>query len=212
MADQSKNPSAVVLTFGKHKGSTVAELLARDPAYAEWIVNQGWVAERFAELHAAIMARGAAPDDSPEHNQIQGRFLDRQFCLAFLKAADPVLEYSTTRFGEWFASLAEKTTFKTQVSFEDRGIDVKLWFGSDAHLHHGKWSAEAMIGIEIKPSLGDDFPSVMRQMSLLGCRYLVVAEYTGRGVSSLQLREMFQANGITIIFMREIESEVGGIR
>lgn len=49
--------SAIVVPFGKHKGRTVAELLTHDPSYAEWITNQGWVAERFAELHAAIPCR-----------------------------------------------------------------------------------------------------------------------------------------------------------
>jgi hypothetical protein len=48
MTEETRSPSAIVLPFGKHKGSTVAELLVRDPAYAEWIVGQGWVAERFA--------------------------------------------------------------------------------------------------------------------------------------------------------------------
>jgi len=54
-----QTPSAIVIPFGKHKGAIVAELLEKDPAYAEWIIAQGWVAERFAVLHAAILSRGA---------------------------------------------------------------------------------------------------------------------------------------------------------
>ena len=84
-------PSAIVVPFGKHKGTTVVELLAKDPEYAEWIMAQGWVAERFAELHAALASRGAGADDTPEHNALQARFLDAGFrerflCLAADKA------------------------------------------------------------------------------------------------------------------------------
>ena len=81
---EPKEPSAIIIPFGKHKGATVAELLAKDPAYADWITAQGWVAERFAELHAAILSRGAGTDDTPEHNAIQVRFLDPVFRAAFL--------------------------------------------------------------------------------------------------------------------------------
>ena len=79
------DPSAIVIPFGKHKGKTVAELLATDPAYADWVTAQGWVAERFAELHAAILTRGAGTDDTPEHNAIQARFLDDAFRFALLR-------------------------------------------------------------------------------------------------------------------------------
>src|SRR5579863_4808679 len=78
------DPSAIILPFGKHKGKTVAELLAIDPQYADWVVAQGWVAQRFAELHAAILSRGAGADDTPEHNALQARFLDPLFRVATL--------------------------------------------------------------------------------------------------------------------------------
>jgi len=37
-----KDPSAIILPFGKHKGKTVAELLATDPQYADWVSAQAW--------------------------------------------------------------------------------------------------------------------------------------------------------------------------
>lgn len=78
------DPSAIVVPFGKHRGKTVAELLTVDPAYADWVTAQGWVAERFAELHAAILSRGAGADDTPEHNALQARFLDSNFRESFM--------------------------------------------------------------------------------------------------------------------------------
>ena len=56
------------------------------PSDADWVAAQSWVAERFAELHAAILTKGAGyPDDTPEHNAIQARFLDEAFRLALLR-------------------------------------------------------------------------------------------------------------------------------
>jgi hypothetical protein len=242
---EKKLPSAIVLPFGKHKGATVAELLTKDPAYAEWIVAQGWVAERFAELHAAILSRGAATDDSPEHNAIQVRFLDPVFRLACLfavngdamredwantiacqidMAADDVrraergyIYPETDRPGRVdgakrrLAALNSAIRkFATSVRFEDRGVDVSISWS--LHSAGGSWGHKGPAGIEIKPTMGDDFPSVMRQMSRLGCRILVVGEYTGRAVSEPQLRQMFAANNQTLLFIRDIEAEIATAR
>jgi hypothetical protein len=35
------DPGALILPFGKHKGATVAEMLAKGPAYADWVVAGG---------------------------------------------------------------------------------------------------------------------------------------------------------------------------
>ena len=80
----SNDNSALVFSFGKYKGRTLAELLATDPGYLQWIAAQGWFADRFAQLHAAVVSRGAAPDDTPEHNALQARFLDPNFKKALL--------------------------------------------------------------------------------------------------------------------------------
>jgi hypothetical protein len=264
----NKNPSALVVPFGKHKGSTVDELLAKDPSYAEWIMAQGWVAERFAELHAAIQSRGATPDDSPEHNAIQVRFLDVPFMVACLLAAVPqeVKAYVDDHTGEfnrrihglmadsnreimkaealnpdcpapfwgydedpnrletWRVYVADrvsaannakaeaeaqvaeiKAAYKRPhinpiVKFEQRGIDVVI---------NWRWND---LTIEIKPTMGDDFPSVMRQMERLRTRALVLGEYTGRAVSEPQLRQMFAASGYILVFIRDIEAEIANAR
>jgi hypothetical protein len=274
---EPKDRSAIVLPFGKHKGSTVAELLARDPAYAEWIVAQGWVAERFAELHAAILSRGTTSDDSPEHNAIQVRFLDETFRLACLLAASSkgvqkVLE-DAREAGAWSVRREQRTVHDnidsylsiitrgphswelpvinsrggvsvwekehrdaiakleaelaginqkisairaapveiwTRVRFEQRGVDVLLAWGG--RRREGPVGADYKLPIEIKPTMGDDFPTVMRQMERLDCEVLVLGEYTGRAVSAPQLRQMFEANGKRLLFVRDIEAEIPNAR
>ncbi len=52
----TRDPAGVVVPFGKHRGATVAELLEKDPAYADWLLAQGWLAERFGSEAASMTA------------------------------------------------------------------------------------------------------------------------------------------------------------
>lgn len=282
MADDRKqtDPSAIIVPFGKHKGKTVAELLAVDAQYADWVTAQGWVAERFAELHAAILSRGAGTDDTPEHNSLQGRFLDDRFCRAAMRLlAGPkvvrvvnqlkaeflaernadavkhekrVLDYTRNEM-EWARSrpyfpkgtaedliqarmseaIAEATqhlhveqvkldalraeiaklpdikSYKPKVvckatEFEHRGVDVVLSWSAEFE----GYSDDGRLKIELKPTMGDDYPTIMRQMRNLDCMNIVVGSYTGRGLSEPQVRGMFTTNGMHLVFVQEIEEEM----
>lgn len=254
----TKDPSAVVVPFGKHRGTTVAELLTKDPQYAEWLLAQGWLADRFAELHAAILTRGAGTDDSPEHNAIQVRFLDHQFRTAFALACSIDLQVildrkiritlndrqcnleEATRHRQnvgWEGAIpradrellaatqkaAEPIEFRlvSAVQFEHRGIDAVIgiaWVAPDSKLsNHDLLSphiglGQSVLNVEIKPSMGEDYPTVMRQMRRLGSIYLLVGEYSGRAVSLPQLRQMFTANGQMLVTMQDVEAEIANAR
>jgi hypothetical protein len=82
------------------------------------------------------------------------------------------------------------------VQFEVNGVDLVV----------------GTTNIELKPTVGDDFPSIMRQMRRLECKLLVAGEFTGRGVSEQQMRQMFEANGMKVLFVREIEAEIANAR
>ncbi len=253
------DPSGVVVPFGKHKGATVAELLAKDPAYVEWLTAQGWLAQRFAELHTALITRGAGSDDTPEHNVMQARFLDETYRCAFLLAAGWQKELTARREWErahWERELkrdvkeAERTlqtegysaerymsstswrekliaeaqsklaaaqaklanppafALSTTVAFEQRGIDVVIDWG----IRSASWASNPSCRIELKPSVGDDYPSVMRQMARLGAGSLLVEHYTGAGVPLEQVRAMFEANGMRLLLSREIDAELAAAR
>jgi hypothetical protein len=270
MTEAKRDPSAVVVPFGKHKGATVAELLTQDPQYAEWLLAQGWIAERFAELHAAIMTRGAGTDDTPEHNALQVRFLDPVFCAAFVLAANPAAlgrareradrerrqsladalvnaenalkshryRCASSRWDEdrklikgpmtdgerardaALAQVVESASraaanptplaLQCGVQFEQRGIDVVI---SAVH-HSGNFTAERALrlAVEIKPTMGDDFPTVMRQMQRLGADLLLLGEYSGRSVSLPDLRRMFQANGQGVVTVLDVGAELASAR
>jgi hypothetical protein len=249
--NKGKDAATVVVPFGKHKGATVAELFEKDPAYADWIMAQGWVAERFAELHAAIASRGAGNDDTPEHNALQARFLDEDFRAAFLTcvipsalkesllwaAIHPILHKAEkdktipweVRDKLWKRGLLdalssiglsesdvprEKYRLFSSARFERAGVDVVLrWMHSDTRPDFfSRFVGTAELKIELKPSIGDDYPSVMRQMQRLGVKYVVAETYNGRGVSEPALKQMFEANEQILVFLRDIEAELPGVR
>lgn len=275
MPDQ--DPSAIIIPFGKHRGSTVAELLAKDPAYADWLVAQGWLAQRFAELHAAITTRGAGADDSPEHNRIQVRFLDPLFRAALISLTQNVqearirdwndrayplkdavhtsqisvtnakngIEYDRKMLTDPFygkpqyreqrlasiarseqrliAAQAALRTAQTElaafphlpllstVSFEHHGVDARiLWAFLDKplDLERHRYRDHMTIAVEIKPSMGDDYPSVMRQMQRLQCQILLIETYTGAAVPLPLLRTMFEANKCQLLTLQDVEAEM----
>ena len=69
------------------------------------------------------------------------------------------------------------------------------------------------IGIELKPTLGDDYPAVIRQIKASkffggGIPVLVIGTYTGVGATLDQVRRMFEASGIRVLMVSEIEAMV----
>lgn len=244
MAD---DPSTLIVPFGKHQGLTVAELVVRDPAYVEWLLGQSWLAQRFAKLHEAIITRGAAPDDTPEHNQIQARFLDPTFraaviditrdltdaqnrdylkrrreptrlrdaCIDNIQRINKIIDAGSKYYYQdellqkqqdlaKYQALVDAVTplpIDSDVEFEHEGIDVLIRWGFE-------YSDEYKITVEIKPSLGDDYPSVMRQMSRLGARVLVIDQYNSATLNLSTVREMFKANGQTLVTLQEIFDQI----
>ena len=81
-----------VVPFGKHKGKLIEELIADDPSYLEWLSGQDWFRAKYVNLHQIIINRGAAPEETPEHNALQVKFLDDDFCLRFMRHLIPDCE------------------------------------------------------------------------------------------------------------------------
>jgi hypothetical protein len=109
------------------------------------------------------------------------------------------------------AKAAVVVTLKSGVHFEAKGVDVVISAG------HGKvgslfleYAAPIIASVELKPEIGDDFPSIMRQMARLRADVLVTYNYNGRGATEAQMRAMFNASGIRVVFVHEIETAMEG--
>src|SRR5262245_25494151 len=80
---------ANVIPFGKYKGRMIEELLIDDPGYLQWLTGQDWFRAKFNILHQVIINRGAEPEETPDHNALQVKFLDDDFCLRFVRCCRP---------------------------------------------------------------------------------------------------------------------------
>ena len=78
-----------IIPFGKYKGRLVDEVLVDDPNYLQWLAGQDWFRAKFNILHQVIINRGAEPEETPDHNAMQVRFLDDDFCVRLITHIDP---------------------------------------------------------------------------------------------------------------------------
>jgi hypothetical protein len=80
-----------VVPFGKFKGRLIEEVLD-DPqflSWTQWALNQPGICERYASFCQIVINRGAAPEETPDHNAMQVKFLDDDFCVQFLACINP---------------------------------------------------------------------------------------------------------------------------
>jgi uncharacterized protein (DUF3820 family) len=82
------DPDSKIIPFGKYRGRLIEDLLIDDPGYLQWLVGQDWFRAKFNILHQVIINRGAEPEETPDHNAMQVKFLDDEFCLRFLNSVE----------------------------------------------------------------------------------------------------------------------------
>lgn len=60
--------------------------------------------------------------------------------------------------------------------------------------------------IEIKPSVGDDYPSVFRQMKHNKSNHLLLRVYNGVGATEDQFKDFFKTQGIEVVFEKDVDA------
>jgi uncharacterized protein (DUF3820 family) len=281
--DSTDSPAPMggaIIPFGKHKGRLIEELILDDPGYLEWLSAQDWFRTKFTILHQTIINRGSEPEETPDHNAMQVRFLDDAFCLRFMHCClSGTDQFARARLQDILTRMSESTeqalakkrrdaeseqrsvdywnkeddqkcvrdhkiklhriqaeivqieeelarrhtelgdiTYKFTRTFEERGADVvlRIWAESKqcviehelseaypqdnrgAYYHYG-------LAIELKPTIGDDYPAVLRQMKRNGSNVLFVGEYTGKGATEEQFIKTFATASKRVVFARELE-------
>lgn len=114
-----------------------------------------------------------------------------------------------------------KVEHEFNVRFESDGADVYiLWSGSYPHLtlKSGGYYAQKTsivtsgkqdrLPIEIKPTVGDEYPAVLRQMKRNESSFLYIGEYQGEGATERQFVEIFAASRKAVIFKRDVDRVV----
>ena len=184
-----------LIPFGKYKGQPL-EILAQDAQYLEWVRNQSWFVEKYPQINTLIINNFQEPSETPEHNKIQGMFLDEDFCLKLVDAHNKYLINLNI-----IPDILLDGRKVDELRFEVNGIDVYF------SLSGMGWRNFA---IEIKPSVGDDYPAILRQIKSIklpsACSrfILLVDQYSGKGITEEQFVKLFKLERIMVLFLRDI--------
>lgn len=79
-----------LIPFGKHKGKPV-EILAEDKEYTQWLLAQPWFKTKYQNIHMVVINNFRKPADTPEHNELQVKFLNNEFSLKLAYLLEPRL-------------------------------------------------------------------------------------------------------------------------
>jgi len=252
--------------FGKYRGQAVERAMA-DHSYMEWVLAQPWFLEDYPQVYGLITSTTPGePQDSPEHNAFQIRFLDEAVRLAVARRLgfeelDGEICGKRRSIAKRVADAMdcpvherEKALGVSGVRFEDQGWDVAFeihpanyvaWIDAPHRKDYiellENWGMGALAAktkariqpnhgtldvavytpnpgrrprvlIELKPDLGDDYPSVLRQMQRYPAdskrsdrKLLIVRRARFTTVSYEQVQAFFRTADITLLMEWELE-------
>lgn len=202
-----------MIPFGKYKGQPL-EQLQNDPSYTDWLLSQSWFAERYSGVRTIIINNFKENHDSPRHNALQTRFLDRQFAFSVATAAMGWMSWD-----EWMKQVdayKEKCKEKAEeyfewnnfsINFEEKGWDVVIRAKYEAanRDHAIYWGGTC--GIELKPVIGEDFPSVLRQVKSRKSRNaaVIIEEFVATSVNFSDVKAIFSSSQISLLRVGDIK-------
>lgn len=183
-----------LIPFGKYKGQPL-DILASDPQYVEWLMQQDWFNSRYASIKTIIINNFQQPAETPEHNKLQAAFTSEDFSQTVLTH---LAKRGLLKDRYSYSQLPSDCEAKVSaIQYEIEGVDVTIYVSSSKHDVYP-------VKIELKPSLSDDYPSVLRQMLANKSAVLVTNYYTGTGATLEQVRKMFAASGKYIILLSDL--------
>lgn len=230
-----------LIPFGKFKGQPVTQL-EHDPQYAQWILSTPSIKDKFPRFYSIVVNNFGEPADSPEHNAFQAMFLDEWFSASVamkisgkcdLNAVNEAKKksyqnearlinnenkshYWPPHGGPRPDTTLEFLHLSCDMEFEVNGwdvilkpVDTVLVDGNPKRLGH----INTPKFIELKPSIGEDFPAILRQVKqrLAGLRKLdafqvcvIIREFTAESVSLENVKKMFALSRIQLLMLSEI--------
>ncbi len=238
-----------LIPFGKHKGEPV-EALAGDKNYTQWLLSQPWFKEKFQNIYTIVINNFLVPENTPEHNKMHVKFLERDYSLKLAYYLNPdIFQWNSARINEELTRKLNRPGPSASIVMDkiierygsgikllriseptvESGYDVAysvsygvpIRFDYESPTNGNTYTFELVTNrmvrliIEIKPTIGDDFPSVLRQMKAsmpikqsdsiqktINC--LLVGEYTGEGATKEQFQQFFETQKYKVIFASEI--------
>lgn len=194
------------MPFGQYKGQPICQV-AEKRDYVRFVCSQAHLRQRHPEV-IRLLEFGQKNESSltPAHNRVQLRFLDSDYCYQLFFFITPDVTQATLE----------------SVEFESGGIDVRLKF-SFLHTEKDKSGKEyqsreeARLYIEVKPSISDDFPQVLRQAlfntsgigsrsrNAWGSRVVVFTdEFYAESATEEQAKKFFKSSGVDLVLAKDI--------
>jgi len=217
-----------LLPFGKYKGKPI-EILLSDKDYTNWLLEQSFFKDKHLNLYNIVVNNFQEPTETPEHNLMQGYFLDDLFFLEFYKKNFPneipndeeKCYMTKIDYFDIIVTLEGNTKERLvwNKKFEEKGIDVSYTIVTkflkiksavdkfDESNFISKIKHKGYIGkllkIEIKPTVSDEYPTILRQMLASNSNCLFLRDYSGIGIDKNKFIQLFGHEGIKVIFENE---------
>lgn len=218
----------VTIPFGKYKGQPV-EQLQMDQNYREWLLQQPWLAERYANIKTIIINNFKEADETPEHNLFQAECLDRNFLF---NLANTVKKYKYEQFlidkqkienGDTNTSINGNCTLQIEHEGWDLCAHLSCCVNDNWH-KDPTW--DIFMALELKPTLANEYPAVLRQIKSRSLRkaykigreiryepvsyqsngkILLIKEYNGITVPYETVKKIFKNENILLLKISEIE-------
>jgi hypothetical protein len=223
------NKSSLTVPIGKFKGQPL-DVLAQDPAYVQWLIGQQWFHDRFPQHHTIIINNFADAAETPEHNTLQAKFLDRTLLLRVAEKLFDTPSGSTIQVGDPSFEMGG-VDVRFDVLFQERAVLMEDYSNltedySNVSLRYRvrrelpgptrvKNSFEMTVFIELKPSLGDEYPAVLRQVNAARHRAtvgggrsvhcaIIYQELTARGADAKTIAAIFGTARIALLAFDEV--------
>jgi hypothetical protein len=142
-----------IVPIGKYKGKPVTEAL-QDENYRKWFIGQPWAKEKYSVIYNIFVNSNlnTLGSPSPEHNKLQNLFLENDYVINFLRKF-----YDKETYKINFS----KVTFEAEFNWDVRISGVTVTRENDVTVSVCRDKPHF---IEIKTSLGEDYPNVLRKM------------------------------------------------
>jgi hypothetical protein len=232
--DNSDGRGPRIIPFGKYKGQP-AEILREDADYRDWLMGQDWFREKHQHLFTLIVNNFGAPAETPEHNAMQARFLQHEIAAAVVRSRINIsqVEAKMNDIGQIGDALGQAIAKEQECVAKEQeckakelqcGADFDRLPAAEKQKPREQWLRvpgavdrrrslgpfyNGTVRIELKPSLGDDYPGVLRTMKANGGGandMLIIGQFCARGASLEQVRQIFAADDFRLMTMAEIEA------
>lgn len=117
----------LIIPFGKYKDKPVS-VLRSDPQYVQWMKDNK-VLDKYPAINTVIINNFREPEDTPAHNELQMRFLDRSFVYS-VGCAFRAWRPFAFAYDQFVSHMQTHRVSEPKLEFEWRGWDVYARFDS----------------------------------------------------------------------------------